>query len=654
MLWCVWTALLAAMPYCVADIMGPVVPGQLGMAPLSLALMVLVAWQRLVPVMREAFGWDGRRLRRVLVRLGQAATIVWAIAEAYAVVRGRNYLFEAWVIGLNAALVYVEAICSFLAVMGWSLSSRGNEGLFRDVPESGGFAPFVLGGAAPVFFMLLADTGGFWPALVGLLLCLAVGVGTFATLRAFAPSEGLVFDDVLSLLSGLLMYQIAKAIVRELQFEQALSWIPPKAAFCIYLLTLLAFAGVLTVARRRWATVVSRDAKRVVVPPSVERSDSIGISSLLERAAKPLTERERAVLSRTLSGESASRIAEDMGLSKSTIATYRRRCCEKLGVSNVKELIVLAETYSCVGGKHEEPVGTEPASGRLAPSPDRKRYAFLALILITFVIIALVRVPSDAFIAGSWFHRLPYLYLWSICAALIGVSVAGAGIAKRPVQEAGLGVAAGGMLFTLALSEIAYCIWMAYGPFSRAAFVATFALGCLAAGVSRNAGTLTARSYLCAAPRAFLEGLEGLLISQPLTCLFAAAALSLSSCAWLDAQLIIWPLSAARFLCPLTILVSVGLLLWCLHVAQPGEAELAPAKEQRAVHYLLGRGLGELQAMIVLDLARGCRTRDICARRHVAASTVRSYRQRAFGTLGVRSSFELRELLSREVGVTTI
>ena len=654
MLWCVWAALLVAMPYNVGDITGPVVPGQLGMLPLSLALIVLIAWRTLVPATKEAFGWDASGARRVLVRLGQTATIVWVVAEAYAVYRGREYLLEPWLVDINIALAYVEAVCSFLAVVGCSLSTRGSEDFFRDVPESGSIAPFVLGGAVPAFLMLLADAGGFWPALVGLLLCLAVGIGTLAALRRFASSEGIVFDDVLSLLSGLLMYQIAKAIVGELQFEQALSWIPPKAAFGLYLLTLLAFAGALALTRRRGATVVSRVARRVVISPSIERGGGIGISSLLERAAKPLTERERAVLSRTLSGESASRIAEDMGLSKSTIATYRRRCCEKLGVDGVQELIALAETYSCVEGKHEEPAGTEPASGRLAPSSDRKRCAFLALILMTFVIVALARVPSDASIAGGWFHRLPYFYLWSICAVLVGISVVRAGIAKRPVQEADPGVAAGGMIFTLTLSEIAYCIWMAYGPFSRAAFVATFVLGCLAAGMARNAGAFTAGSVLRTAPRAFLEGFEWLLISQPLTSLFAAAALSLSSCAWLDARLIIWPLSAARFLCPLTILASVGSLLWGLRVAQPGEAELAPAKEQRAVHYLLGRGLGELQAMIVLDLARGCRTRDICARRHVAASTVRSYRQRAFGTLGVRSSFELRELLSREAGVTTI
>lgn len=67
---------------------------------------------------------------------------------------------------------------------------------------------------------------------------------------------------------------------------------------------------------------------------SLRESVSDGVSDLGAR----LTEREREVLTRILDGVTVNRIAEDLNLSPTTVATYRLRAYEKLGVNSRQEL----------------------------------------------------------------------------------------------------------------------------------------------------------------------------------------------------------------------------------------------------------------------------------------------------------------------------
>jgi DNA-binding CsgD family transcriptional regulator len=67
---------------------------------------------------------------------------------------------------------------------------------------------------------------------------------------------------------------------------------------------------------------------------SLRVSVSDGVSALGAR----LTEREREVLTRILDGVTVNRIAEDLNLRPTTVATYRLRAYEKLGVNSRQEL----------------------------------------------------------------------------------------------------------------------------------------------------------------------------------------------------------------------------------------------------------------------------------------------------------------------------
>jgi len=67
---------------------------------------------------------------------------------------------------------------------------------------------------------------------------------------------------------------------------------------------------------------------------SLRGSVSDGVTEIGAR----LTEREREVLTRILDGVTVNRIAEDLKLRPTTVATYRMRAYEKLGVTSRQEL----------------------------------------------------------------------------------------------------------------------------------------------------------------------------------------------------------------------------------------------------------------------------------------------------------------------------
>ena len=80
---------------------------------------------------------------------------------------------------------------------------------------------------------------------------------------------------------------------------------------------------------------------------------------------------------------------------------------------------------------------------------------------------------------------------------------------------------------------------------------------------------------------------------------------------------------------------------------------MAPKGVERARHYLLGRGLGQLQAEILIDLACGEDLASVCKKNVTTPATVYSYRTRAFEKLGLNSIDELRKLLKDEAGFTS-
>lgn len=93
-------------------------------------------------------------------------------------------------------------------------------------------------------------------------------------------------------------------------------------------------------------------------------------------------------------------------------------------------------------------------------------------------------------------------------------------------------------------------------------------------------------------------------------------------------------------------------LAWLLPYVSDGGLDTPLAlDERRCVYYLRGRGAGELQAQVLLAIARGAGAAAICRELHVARGTVNAYRAQGYELLGVHSRRELAGLLERDTGV---
>lgn len=93
---------------------------------------------------------------------------------------------------------------------------------------------------------------------------------------------------------------------------------------------------------------------------------------------------------------------------------------------------------------------------------------------------------------------------------------------------------------------------------------------------------------------------------------------------------------------------------WALlvpYVADPGLDTPVELSERRCLLYLQGRGTGELQAQVLLHIAKGERAPDICERLSVARGTVNAYRAQGYELLGIHTRNELAALLARDTGV---
>lgn len=112
-----------------------------------------------------------------------------------------------------------------------------------------------------------------------------------------------------------------------------------------------AYTVVLSFYRRRGDTAGVRkltslaQVALVALSQMAERVGEGGILAELNRrlsaAEVQLSERERAVCSRSLAGRTAREIAEELGIGASTVLTYRQRAYRKLGCSRAADLIGL-------------------------------------------------------------------------------------------------------------------------------------------------------------------------------------------------------------------------------------------------------------------------------------------------------------------------
>ncbi len=670
--WCAWSAALAAMPYFRASLDATpmvVAPGQAGDVPVAVALLLVLAWGVVLPVGDEPR--PAHMARRAVGLIGLAATAALVVVEVVLCVnRGIPYLDDAQV-AVYETVGALELPLATLALSGWALwgSSLGIDATHDGDDNAGPVSQKVVSTSAVPLFAAFA-VGSLWPCagMLGALVPWAqpaayslVG-GALSAVAALlmtwlACSRGVSLSRAIeSLLAGNLAFVLVRAIDREIVWEGLGELLPSSALFGCFAALMFAFVVVSGLmlwfrTRRRHETSLPED------PDAPQRQ--VLVSVLQSRARKPLTDRELVVLERTARGDTASAIAEDLGLAEATVASYRHRGYEKLGVSGAEELRVLAADVETpegfAGGEGVIGANVTPACPDLSLRP---RY-----VLFLLVLIALPMIPwPDAFEGprGYWIYGVGRVasYVCALSVLLLGIVFRYFHVdflERKGDESAVLSMPLRMSLVLLALASglVTYQSWCGYGGYEMAGMALAALLVLLSVGCSSrgNIGSQTNKTVGGILPY-LLANVEFLMSKTWFLCFPVAVVLSMG----LDSvlfEVLNW-LYVVRYLLAFFVCIFVLAAAIQNFGRKPRAWVSLPTKGvDRAIMYLEGRGLGELQAYVLLDLACGYGVREVAERRCTTAATVKSYRQRSYDALGVHSMPELRELLSREAGFTS-
>lgn len=637
--WVIWSALLVTMPFfaeslCFFPDACPM-PGQPNMLALALPLLVALLLRRMCPY----FGRGASLVGRVLSYVGAIATVALVAAETLlGLNRGYPYL-NGTQAALYQALMPFEIACSAFAVLGWAVRSQCLEAPSEEVEPRAVVPPFALGFTWCLSCALLGWLQ--WPGGSTIVPYLVSGATALILLGAATRNGGLGQEAVLSFAMGWLAALCTKAI----------AWSGSAASTqAAYLVAGGLVVGVCCALSVMWARPLRtpRARKHEPMAGSQEEDREERIKAHLSgMAAKPLTGRESEVLVRTVLGEAAGGIAEALGIAEATVASYRRRGYQKLGVSGADELRGLVTELLCCECAEDD--GVEPPA---ATSSRRSRAETVSL------------VPLAALIVGLWLLAL--LAGVGICASLpaaVVLLVAGlpkvvpATSAEDTCDTPAVRVPLGEMLLSVVCSSLLavqlHSLWMGYRGLG-VDLIALIALPPWSVVHSQRAGDRMSVSALRRRLGDYVGGFRRLYLSGSTPACFALMLVISDEVArtfFSGYCLFYYPALSG-----VTLLVNVVCLyLVVSDMRDRGRAvvQLSEGQEERALHYLRGRGLGELQAQVMLDLACGCDVGRIAESRFTTVATVRSYRRRSLDALGLNSIDELRKVMSSEAGFTT-
>ncbi len=332
-----------------------------------------------------------------------------------------------------------------------------------------------------------------------------------------------------------------------------------------------------------------------------------------------LSPREKEVFLAWLRGERALDIAEKLGLSPGTVGTYKTRALGKLGLDE-DEIEALRQGL-CVG---EEKV--------LVEVPHSEHYWEIVLLLVSLYGIL---APAFDFFSSSDLYAF----------ALLAVAFC----ATWPINE-------GGDVSAQKKLSLRNGVWALIGAglIGVQAYLASAAAESpwfYLQGFSICTITAVGMAVEIAWFRRGANGVlyEALKIPQELGCGTIALGVCLSDSSF---PYVSW-LGNHGYLAFIILCLATGVIIEATRTESPDTAMRSSEKqEERALSYLKGRGLNELQARVVLLTAEGKSRTDICDLLSVAGGTVNSYRAAGYRLLGVHSVDQLKGLLQKDAGMS--
>lgn len=335
-------------------------------------------------------------------------------------------------------------------------------------------------------------------------------------------------------------------------------------------------------------------------PASVVREALLGL-----RGGGALSERELKVACGLACGHSVAEIAQELGVSASTVSTYRARAYEKLGVETNAQLVASL---------------TRPSSQ--PNSEDAQKPIFRSRLL-----------PGVALAAACVAGCLCVCYEGDGALVAYNVALVAAGallIAVGPIRigEGGqsLGYSLAGVLVGLSMSAVLVLSPVAPGGFLGVALFA-FVLA-----ISVVASVWAAQ--------------EGLGSQQALGA--GLGLLAMISVSYSGRYISPWILLCFTLAC----IAAAAVLLWVGARGRRGKlVEITLDGEVRARLYLEGRGLSSLEAGVALMAARGATAAETALALSMSPSSVAAYKSRGLKKLGVEGIDDLRELLKKDAGL---
>lgn len=662
MSWILWTALLAATPYGPFIVGDPVAPGLGGTIVYATVLALLIAWHwlgdwlepRILQVFPRAFDWfflAARSTTLMLVPLGLVA-VINATVESVDL---------PW--GLVELIDNLEVLCRIIGTFGWCLYADKELAVRAEPSRFPAARIYFLGCAWPSAVLLLALSLCAASLARSLLLPVLVAVAVVLWGRRSHNDGELPERAAMYLVAGHMTFSLFLEFLMSLWSHMIFETYYPPTIVLGYLVVVLLSASLFEAVLKGMAKWRAKTTSAMSIENLPAANEEDEVASLLGKAASsPLTQRELDVMCKTALGQSAAAIAGNLGIAEATVASYRRRGYEKLGLSGASELrqYVRDSKVSPIASKES---GEKEKQTNRPSSPGMAAFVILMLSVIFMIWPDIIYNHSKGdygSVSGICRFGLFVFVILLVLAGVIwaevssGLSEGDNSVGRLTSREAVLTLAhyqlfSVGSYFAWSSSLIWTGVGLNLNHYLsyRLKILLLLVLVFLWLGAEKleNDG-------LTGCPRRLLNalalGVRRLFGMGSENLFFLAATLYISE--WFDYYLIGTLSNPAAYVYPAAIAV-LTICLW--RRLKWRRIKVTPKGIERTRHYLMGRGLGQLQADILIDLASGEDLATVCKKNVTTPATVYSYRARAFEKLGINSINELRKLLADEAGFTS-
>lgn len=380
---------------------------------------------------------------------------------------------------------------------------------------------------------------------------------------------------------------------------------PAWAAISLCLATIAGAVALFVLARRQAAIQGGPRGACGDERPSAEDPANVVREALLSlRGGGTLSERELEVACGLACGHPVAEIAQELGVSASTVSTYRARAYEKLGVETNAQLVASL---------------TRPSSQ--PDLEDAQKPIFRSRLLPGVALAA-------ACVAGclcGYYGGDGALVAYNVALVAAGALLVPVGLIRIGEGGQSLGYSLAGVLVGLSMSAVLE------SPGAPGGFLGVVLLAAVIA------------IFVAASAWATQEGLGS---QQALGA--GLGLLAMSSVSYSGRYISPWMLRCFTLAC----IAAAAVLLWIGARGRRGKlVENTLDGEVRVRSYLEGRGLSSLEAGVALMAACGATATETALALNMSPSSVAAYKSRGLKKLGVEGVDELRELLKKDAGL---